>query len=154
MLWYRAEWQGEMGTGRTTIALIDEGGGPEWHERFRALIVNARTDSDATSASSFPMRYYLQRLYRGRGTHNKRRATYLFRLACMGFDVAATARATSPAGWYEHGEAWAHDYTEMCLRRLYRIAHDPELSDNDGMPRKFLPRVGKSEAQHRAEEAA
>lgn len=154
LAWYRSAWQAEMGSGRTTVHLTDGGGAPEWHPRFAALILSAPVESDESGNPLFPIRYHLQRLYRRSGTRGKHRALFLFKLACLDFDVQATARASSPAGWFEHGEAWARDYAELCLSRLYQRATSTEYNDGEGHPRRFLPRVGKSEAQHNAEAAA
>lgn len=145
--WFRHEWQAEMGTGKIHSRDTDEGGAPDWHARFKALI-------EAENLRSFPVRYHLAGMARAsrRGT---RRAEFIFRLACTDYDVLATVRATSPAGFDEHGEDWALDYAEMCLRRLWRKVTDVAANDpSDGRPRRYLPRTGKSESQHRAEEAA
>jgi hypothetical protein len=145
--WFRHEWHAEMGSGRIHVRDTDEGGAPDWHQRFKDLI-------NETDLHRFPMRYHLDRMSRS-STRGSRRAVFLFRLACSDFDVLSTVRATSPAGYDEHGEEWALDYAEASLRRLYRQATDVSVNDPDsGRPRRYLPRVGKSEAQHRAEEAA
>ncbi len=145
--WFRHEWQAEMGSGRLHVRETDGGGAPNWHARFRQLI-------EGEQLRSFPVRYHLASMSRA-SQRGMRRAEFCFRLACTDYDVLATVRATSPAGYDEHGEDWALDYAEMCLRRLWRKVTDVAANDpSDGRPRRYLPRVGKSEAQHRAEEAA
>ena len=157
--WFRDEWQAELGSGRIHVATTDPGGDPDWNERFRSLMAyppEASTEmpgDELARMRSFPLRWHLRTMARG-GKHGYRRARFLFVLACQDFDVAAAARAVSPAGDDTDGEQWAHDYAVMCLRKLWDMAHDPERTDEGGRPRTFVARrIGKSEAQFRAEEA-
>ena len=157
--WYRHEWHAEMGSGRIHVAITDAGGDPDWNERFRSLMTyppEASTDVPGDEMSrmrSFPLRWHLRSMARG-GKHGYRRARFLFVLACQNFDVLSAARAVSPAGEDGDGEQWAVDYAQMCLRKLWDMAHDPARTDEGGRPRTFVQRrIPKSEAQYRAEEA-
>lgn len=157
--WFRTEWQAEMGSGRIHVRDTDAGGDPDWHARFRALVELPKVkDGDpvewtGSSSTSLPLRYHLRNM--ARASHRGRtRAEFLFRLACLDFDVMVAARHTSPAAWDHHGEQWALDFAENSLRRLHRRCIDPRWNDAEG-PRTFVQRrIGKSEAQSAAEDAA
>lgn len=164
--WFRAEWQAEMGSGRIHVRDTDAGGDPEWHARFKAIVEIPVKQGDplewvGSQAPHLPMRFYLWKMAKG-SERGRRRARFLFRLACTDFDWLETARRTSnlAKSMDEHGVDWAEDYAETCLRRLWAMYADPERTEADQHgrpvgPRTFVQkRIGKSEAQSAAESAA
>jgi hypothetical protein len=157
--WYRHEWHAEMGSGRIHVRDTDEGGDLEWHQLFAQIVElpggttpDGEPDTTGSSSTSLPLRYHLHNMARN-SARGRRRAEYLFSLACHDFDVRRAGLACSAVAGHDDAEDWLLDYAEMSLGRLYRATRDPAHVDGDGRPRRYLPRVGKSESQHRAEEA-
>lgn len=150
--WFREAWSAEM-----PVRLHDRGteddGAPHWHAAFRSYLTGNEWATDQDGTIRRPIRAHWSQMA-GSSGRGGRRARYLFVLACSDFDPLLAYRRVCPLG--DGIGAWADDvaldYAEATLQRF----HDRCQVE----PRRFLPtpkgamaRVGKSESQHRAEEA-
>jgi hypothetical protein len=85
--WYRAEWQGALPSrlheGWSTVEPDDALGTPAWSERFRRYLLASSRD---------PVRSALAEMARG-GLGERVAARFLFRLACLDFDLRAAGLA-------------------------------------------------------------
>lgn len=148
--WFAEAWAAEMPQ-RLHSRDMDEGGNPQWHAAFRSYL--AGLDEDKEGDITRPVRTHWRQLAHSSG-RGGRRARWLFVLACSGFDWLVACRRIGPIdGLGAWGDDMALDYATATLAGFYeRCRSEPRKFVR--APRGALSRVGKSESQHKAEEAA
>jgi hypothetical protein len=150
--WFREAWTSEM-PARLHDRGHEEDGSPHWHAAFRSYIAGSDWATDQDGSVLRPVRAHFSGWAHSSG-RNCLRARLLFVLACHDFDPAAAWEALRGPAVTDWDHMHREDTTEATLRRFWRACQHE--------PRRFLPprdrgalaRVGKSESQHRAEEAA
>lgn len=148
--WLATAWAAEIPI-RLHVHETDDGGKPQWHAAFRAFL--AALDTDREGDIMRPVRAHWRALAHSSGSGG-RRARWLYVLACSGWDWRLACRRIGPiemlGPW---GDDLALDYATATLTEFHRRCQS-EPRKFVRAPRGALARVGKSEAQHNAEEAA
>jgi hypothetical protein len=155
--WHRAAWESEMPQ-RLHSRATDAGGGPDWHGEFRAYLYGAVTAVDDDGEARRPAHLVWTRWANGHGS-NATRARFLHHLAFLGGDIEAAWLATMPAQRRAKlvgiESVACSDFAYETLRRFYReVTRPPVVYSGPRRERSVTDRVGKSESQHRAEDAA
>ena len=146
--WY-SEAVGDAIPTRLHSRQMSEGGTPEWHAAFRAWLLAHPAATAREGYIRSPLRYWLWVLHRN-GGRDKRRAEFLWRLAYAdGDDMDAVHGRLSMSEW---GQDMAEAYAIASLRILWRMMQSEPVKFERG-PSTVVDQ-GKSESQHRAEEAA
>lgn len=127
---------------RINSSALDAGGAPQWHGSFRAWLTAHPAAVDKEGHVRSPFRFWLHSLH-GEGRGSRVRSLFLYRLARLEGDWLAAVRSITPLT--DDGEIVARDFATQSLQRFW------DLMSTE--PRRIV-RAPKSEAQHRAEEAA
>lgn len=152
--WLRAEWEASgplrLHEGADTVEERDTLGSPAWTARWlRWLTANDPDDGEVRPFD--PMRRAMLAMTRS-GAVEASLAGYLFRLACMGWDMEAAGLSLVPPV----DVVYVGPYAEHAVRRLRermeqeRRREPASVSRPEWMDRL---RIGRSESQHAAEGA-
>jgi len=156
--WFRAEWQAALPSRiheHGAVAPGDLLGGPAWTHRFSAWLSegDAPDEGAPVRPPRDPLRRALWSMSRGSSLWDNAGAAFLFRLACLGYDVERTAAAMpDPLGHLYCG--W---YAEKAIGRLREVMAQEQRRLPARVDRlEWMDRlhIGRSDAQHAAEEAA
>lgn len=150
--WFLAAWQAEMPVRLHDRATIEPDGAPHWHAAFRSYLLGNEWAVDQDGTIRRPLRAHWSIWARASG-RNSMRARWLFVLACKGGDVHAAwqaLRGPAPSAWERMHREDSAGYT---LRRFLEVCQATLVRELPPRERGVLRRVGKSESQHRAEEA-
>lgn len=152
LAWFKDEWQA------STILRLhdiqdDPNGAPEWTERWKRWLEAHDPARDADDPWPWdPLRRAHLAMRASDSAFDRAGADYLFRLACLGFDMERAALAMDPPLALPF-IAW---YAEKAIDRLREKVQAARTKPASIVPRpEWMARlrIGKSEAQHAAEEA-
>lgn len=154
--WFRAEWQAALPVrlheGWDSVEPGDVLGAPAWTLKWRNWLSSV-DPGDGEAPLYDPLRRAHMALTMSDSLWDRAGAAFLFRLGCLGFDPMCAARNmpdTLPTAYV----AW---YTEKAIDRLReRMAKERTKEPGKVERPEWMDRlhIGKSDAQHAAEEAA
>jgi len=153
--WFTHEWTASLPV-RLHKADVAGDASPEWADRWKAWLMahdEGWQPGEDVPPPFDPTRRAWLRLRRSSNLFDKFVAEYLFRLASLGFDMRAAARDMDPPiavpyipGYTEKAIDRLRERIEGERRKPARTVDRPEWMDRLN--------IGKSDAQHAAEEAA
>lgn len=150
--WFREAWESEMPT-RLHSRDTDAGGSPDWHGEFKAYLTASVYAIDEEGSARRPMAVHWTRWSNSTG-RDASRARFLYTLVCKGYSVPNAWQALKGTPT-ELGAVARDDFAYRTLARFWEVCQTPPRvypprpkEDRKGA----LSRVGKSEAQHHAEE--
>lgn len=151
LAWFREEWTAATPARVHAANVVDEMGAPQWTERYRTWLMEVDWDDPARPRDPLRMAHVAMRA--SESLFDKYGAEYLFRVACMGWDLLSAATVMDPpiavpyVAWYaEKAIDRLREKVELERHRPAPKVDRPEWMDRLG--------IGRSEAQANAEEAA
>lgn len=154
--WFRAEWQAALPVrlheGWDSVEPGDVLGAPAWTHKWRTWLSSV-DPGDGSVPVMDPLRRAHMAMTMSESLWERAGAAFLFRLGCLGFDPLSAAR-NMPDVLPVSYTAW---YAEKAIDRLReRMENDRHKAPGRVDRPEWMDRlhIGKSEAQHEAEEAA
>lgn len=154
--WFRAEWQAALPVrlheGWDSVEPGDVLGAPAWTHKWRTWLASV-DPADKSVPTMDPLRRAHMAMTMSESLWERAGAAFLFRLGCLGFDPISAGR-NMPDVLPVTYTAW---YTEKAIDRLReRIGQERSKPPGRVERPEWMDRlgIGKSDAQHHAEEAA
>ena len=156
LAWFRFEWTAADPV-RLHKADVAGDASPEWSDRWKDWLTahdeNRDPQDDSTRPPFDPLRRGWLGLRRSSSMFDRAVAEYLFRVASLGFDLEAAALTMDPP----QPPPYIAGYAEKAIDRLRERVEGERHRPAPTVPQpEWMGRlgIGKSDAQHAAEEAA
>lgn len=153
--WFRAEWQAALPVrlheGWDSVEPGDVLGAPAWTHKWRLWLSSVDPGDDAVPMD--PLRRAHMAMTMSESLWERAGAAYLFRLGCLGFDPLSAGRNMPDRLPVTYTAWYAEKAIDRLRERMEQERHRPpgRVERPEWMDRLH---IGKSDAQHAAEEAA